>query len=301
MKNKLNIILAILWLVIALFFSWLLISKITGGNGSKLFNSKTADEFFGTDGITINIGDLSGGDINTLYKSYSFSASDVDDFDVELVSASVHIKPYDGYDVSVELYGNWNSTIEPEVSAEHKNLKIKSPNLTFRNNFNLGSRKVVILIPENAVSKLFDAAVSTVSGSIHITDVSFAELTVDSTSGSIHLDGYVDVLTADTVSGSIHVNGTCKNLKCDSVSGSINIETDEPLSGRNSIDNISGSIHLTIPEDSGFEFEWETISGSVNNEFYNGKCGKSGSQIIGDGRTRINAETVSGSIHLNKN
>lgn len=306
MRNKFNIILACIWICVALFFGWILFEKLSDGNnsllhGHLLFSSKVADSVFGDDGIVITTGNLSGGDINTLYKSYSFTASDVEDFTIELVAASVHFQPSDGYDLSVELYGNWNSDIEPKVSLERNRINIKSPNFTLKNKINFGNRKVVINVPESAVSKLFDADISTVSGSIHVNDISFRELDVDTTSGSINLDGYVDVLTADTVSGSIHVNGTCKNLKCESVSGSIHVETDEPLTGRNSCNTVSGSVHITMPEGSGFEFEWDTVSGSVNNAFYNGKCGKSGSQIIGDGSTHINAETISGSIHLNKN
>lgn len=300
MKNKLNIILAIFWLVIAIFFSWLLISRLSG-NGSILFNSKTADRVFGTGGITFSLEDLSLGDINTLYKSYSFSASDVEHFNIELVSASVHFVQDSDSDITVGLYGNWNSDIEPEVKLERSKLNIKTPNITFKNKTGIGSRKIVISIPESAISTLFDADVSSVSGSVHVTDVSFRELDVDTTSGSVHINGYVDVLSANTVSGSIHVNGTCKNLNCDTISGSIHVETDEPLTGKNNCSTVSGSVHITMPEDCGFEFEWETISGSVNNAFYNGKCGKSGSQIIGDGRTKIDVETISGSIHLNKN
>ncbi len=300
MKNKLNIILACLWIVIALFFGWLLYTKLNDGNNRLLFSSKVADSVFGEGGITINLNNRADGEITTLYKNYTFSTSDVDEFNVELVSAGVHFQPYDGYDISVELYGNWNQDIEPKVSAERKKLSIKSPNMT-SGKVNLGSRKVVINVPESVASKLFDADVSTVSGSIHVTDISFREFDVESTSGSVHVNGYVDVLTANTVSGSIHVNGTCGNLKCDSVSGSIHVETDEMLSGKNSCNTVSGSVHISIPENSGFEFEWETVSGSVNNAFYNGKCGKSGSQIIGDGRTEIDVATISGSIHLNKN
>lgn len=300
MKNKLNIIFACLWLIIALFFGWILYKKMSNGNTHLLFSSKVADSVFADDGIVINISDLSGGDINTLYKNYSFNASNVEDFKIELVAASVHFVQDAGSDITVGLYGNWNSDIEPKVSLDHKKVSIKSPNFSLKNKVNVGNRKVVISIPESAARTLFDAEISTVSGSIHVTDLSFRELYAESTSGSLHINGYVDVLTADTVSGSIHVNGTCKNLKCESVSGSIHVETDEPLTGKSSCDTVSGSVHITMPEESGFEFEWETISGSVSNAFYNGKCGKSGSQIIGDGRVKINVDTISGSIHLNK-
>ncbi|MBQ0167892.1 MAG: DUF4097 family beta strand repeat protein [Treponema sp.] len=306
MKNKLNIILACLWLLIALFFSWILFSKLSDGNnslfnGRLLFSSKVADRIFGDDGIVITNRDLSDGDITTLYKDYSFDASQIESFTIDLVSASVHLQPSEYSDITVKLYGNWNSNIEPRVSVERQKLSIKSPNVTFLNKVNLGSRKVVISIPESALSRFYDADISTVSGSIHVSDVSFGELTTESTSGSVHFDGVAEILSANTVSGSIHTSGTCSNCKCETVSGSIHVETDKPLTGRNNFDSVSGSVHITIPEESGFEFEWETVSGSVKNAFYSGKCGKSGSQIIGDGKTEIKAETVSGSIHLNKN
>lgn len=295
MKNKLNIILACFWLVIALFFGWILYSKLSDRDSGFHFRINW------NDGIYINLGDLSVGDLNTLYKSYSFSTADVESFNVDMVAVSVHFMADKGSDISVELYGNWNETIEPEVKTEHSTLKIKTPNITIRNWGSLGSRKVVIKVPESALSTLFNADVSTVSGSFHSTDVAFNRLSVDSTSGSVHFDGCVERFTADTVSGSVHVNGTCRNICANSTSGSIHVETDEPLEGRNVFDSTSGSVHLTIPEESGFELEWDTVSGSVNNEFYRGKCGKSGSFITGDGEAEIRLETVSGSIHLNKN
>lgn len=301
MKNKLFIVLAVFWFIIALLLVGLLINRISGKHTHILFNSEVADKVFADSRNNITIDDLSTGDINTLYKSYSFSVSEVDAFFVEIISAGVYVEPYEGYDISVGLYGNWNAELEPEVKLERGKLSIKKPDIHIMNWNNLGSRKVVIKVPESSSAKRFDADLSSISGSIHVSDLSFKEVDVNSTSGSVHIDGTVNELTADTVSGSIHVNGSCGNLNCNSVSGGIHVETKEPLKGKNMLNTISGSINLTIPESDGFEFEWNTVSGSVNNEFYRGKCGKSGSQIIGDGNTRIIAETVSGSIHVNMN
>lgn len=315
MKNKFNIVLAILWLLIALFFCWLLFSKFSNGSSHFSFNAQFADKVFGDDGITINFDDLSFGDINTLYKSYPFNSAHFEKFNVSTVSESVHFQPYEGSEYLVELYGNWNEKLEPEITQEGKTLKIKTPTIKK----SIGNRKIVIKVPEGESSKLFDTDVSCVSGSIHSSDLCFSDFTADVTSGSVHFDGTADTLNAGTISGSIHVNGTCGNIDAestsgsihvsgtcgnidaDTVSGSIHFETDEPLTGKNVFNSTSGSINIAIPEDSGCEFEWNTVSGSVSNEFYKGKCGKSGSQIIGDGDTRINAETVSGSIHLNMN
>lgn len=301
MKNKLNIILGCLWLAIALFFGWVLCNRLSNGRNHLLFSSRVADSIFGDDGIIIDVDDLSGADISNLYKQYTFRASDIKEMNISLVSSNVHFIPYDGYDLSVELYGNWNDQLEPSVSVERNKLVIKSPNVKIKNSVKIGPRKLVIQVPESSCSTLFNADISTVSGSIHSTDISFGELEAESTSGSVHVDGDIRVLTANTVSGSIHVNGAVENIKCDSVSGSIHVETDVPLTGKNSANTVSGSIHITVPEESGFEFEWDTVSGSVRNAFYNGKCGKSGSQIVGNGKARINAGTISGSIHLNMN
>lgn len=299
MKNKFNIVLGCIWLVVALFLLKLLIDRMNGTAG--FFGIKKGKLLSVDNGITISLEDLSSGDINTLYKSYLFSESEIKACDVNIVSASVHFQKYDGHDIAVELYGNWNSQIEPTVKAERGRLSIKAPNLTLKNKINLGSRKVVIKIPESAASKLFDADVSTVSGSIHSTDIAFDKFNADTTSGSVHVNGDVRVLTAGTVSGSIHVSGSCENMKCETVSGSIHVDSDKPLTGKNKADTVSGSVHITVPEESGLSFEWDSVSGSVNNAFYSGKCKKSGSQIIGDGSASLNVETVSGSIHLNKN
>lgn len=302
MKNKFNIILGCIWLVVALFLLNILIRRMNGSRSDRriLFNSSLADSIFGDTGIVINEDDLSGGNITTLYKNYNFSTEGIEEFDIDLISASVHFQAGNDSDIGIGLYGNWNKDIEPTVQSGRGKIIIKSPQYTIKNKVNLSSRKVVITIPQSVLDKPFNAEINTVSGSIHTDAITFNTLTAETTSGSVHLDGDINILTANSVSGSIHTSGTCSNCTCETVSGSIHIGTDKPLTGKNNFNSVSGSIHLTIPAQSGFNFDWETVSGSVNNEFTSGKCGKHGSQTIGDGSARINIETVSGSIRINK-
>lgn len=266
-------ILFIMWAVVAVFLIVILATRTApqvrhDGSG---------------DGMTITIGSsrsivipAASEDFN---KVYTFTANDFRNIEVSLVSADMLLEPTDGSEIVVAVNGTgWHPENEPIVSFERMTLSVKSQKNAEVNKSYQGNRIVTVKVPSAFLNTLFDADIETVSGSIKSAGISY------------------ESLDAESVSGDIKVTGTVKEAECESVSGDISLETEVPLTGESSFGSVSGNVSLTLPEDSSFYMEWQTLSGSVRNDFAGGKCAKKGTLDMLDGKPEIELETVSGNI-----
>ena len=65
-------------------------------------------------------------------------------------------------------------------------------------------------------------------------------------------------------------------------------------------ESISGSVKIAIPENTGFSLDYESISGSISNEFTGSTMKKSGENVYKNGSVEFDVETVSGKITITK-
>lgn len=273
MRDTNKKIMLILWAVVAVFLVVILATrevKYTWESGDSFLNINQSDDYSAS--------------IEYFQKTYTFSETDFTKLRISLVSADAVLGPADGNEVVVDVSGyGWNWNNEPEVTIENHALIVKTPKNVDKNKVSSGNRKVVIQLPAAALATYFDADVATVSGNILTEDIKY------------------DSLDAESVSGDIDVNGVVRVAQCESVSGNIEFETEAPLTGKSYFTSVSGDVTLKLPEDSSFYMEWQTLSGSVHNEFVNGKCAKNGSLDMLDGKPEIAIETVSGDLEVIKN
>ncbi|MEU9704166.1 DUF4097 family beta strand repeat-containing protein [Streptomyces sp. NPDC047981] len=130
----------------------------------------------------------------------------------------------------------------------------------------------------------------------------------ESVSGSFEAHTVTGALRVNTVTGDLTViDGSGASVKADTVSGDMVIDLDagEPAGPPADIrlTSVSGEIALRIPHPSDAEVEASTTSGSVSNAFedlrVSGQWGtKSITGTLGEGRGKLKATTVSGSIAL---
>ena len=127
------------------------------------------------------------------------------------------------------------------------------------------------------------------SGNITVNGISTSSIELHSASGDINATGAFTSIDVETNSGNAQVTNTSETI--------------------NKIDanSTSGNITITVPQSlNGFYMEYETVSGSISNDFgaqTNGSS-RNGTATYGNGSTQIEVETVSGSFHLkqlNKN
>ena len=140
---------------------------------------------------------------------------------------------------------------------------------------------------------------STVSGNIALTGVKARALDLSTVSGEVRLrDAAVDSLTARSVSGNLEYAGRLAK------------------SGRFEVNSHSGSVRLSLDDNTGFELNAVTFSGSIRSDFQMTIGGDRNSDIrrgrgrrgpgeslqatYGDGSASLNLRTFSGSIVIAK-
>jgi len=167
---------------------------------------------------------------------------------------------------------------------------------------------------------------NSVSGSIDINDAT-RKVKAESVSGNVEVSQVVGDVRASSVSGRVEVDDVTGDLETESVSGRVIMTrahskyvragtvsgriayagTFEPA-GSYEFKSHSGSIRLSLPKDVGAQVRIETFSGAVDSDFpvtlqptklNNGSNGRIEFKI-GDGRSRIIAESFSGNIRIER-
>lgn len=298
MKHTGSYIIAAIWILIAVFLCGVLVHEFKGSDsGWHIFSL----------GSFIN-GSFSPVDTETIETDYSEDS--VKSVKVDVVSASVRMSVGSGSRVVVKITTNLPEERRPVAKLDGSTLTVKTPKNVV-NNFNFGQYKtsVEIMVPSSfntssrATSR--DIKMENVSGSIQIEKITAGSFEVDVVSGSIKLtDIEADSVDTDSVSGSTTIEGKFRKFDVDSVSGSVHIKTSEMVDSKSSANTISGSVEISIPENKGFTLDYSSVSGTTKNDFTGFKSDrktKSGTNEYKNGGVKISAETISGSIHVEKN
>jgi hypothetical protein len=158
---------------------------------------------------------------------------------------------------------------------------IKSDRRTRWNDRNDVSVRFIVKVPEGTRVDL-----STVNGEVDVRDVTAA-------------------VRAVTVNGSITAHSAGGPVYAKTVNGSINVSMG-PVGRTDELEyeTVNGSITLEFPSNFGAELELSTVNGRVSTDFPVTMSGTLSSRrlrgTIGDGRTRVRASTVNGSVTLRK-
>lgn len=147
-----------------------------------------------------------------------------------------------------------------------------------------------------------DISLSTVNGALRIYDIE-GNLSVSSVNGDISVYNHIGEIESETVNGSINLYGIHGKLKGETVNGSINAEFIE-IGEHVELNTVNGSIRLRIENLDDAEVKAETINGAVNIEEFQKPVKRltlkkrSVYFILGEGRKKIDIETVNGSIKI---
>ncbi|GGZ89418.1 DUF4097 family beta strand repeat-containing protein [Streptomyces bluensis] len=124
-------------------------------------------------------------------------------------------------------------------------------------------------------------------------------------SGNVEAQAVTGELRLSSVSGDLTViEGSCPTVKADSVSGSIILDLDPTNSPTDlGLTSVSGEIAIRLPQPADAEVEANTASGTITNAFDDLRVsGPWGAHKItgrlGEGKGRLRATTISGSIAL---
>jgi len=151
------------------------------------------------------------------------------------------------------------------------------------------------------LSSLGPCSMESVSGDLHLPDITCARLVVSSVSGNI-AGGSAAAETAEvkSTSGDIQFSGITGCISMRTVSGNISVTIAE-ISDRIELQSISGDIELDIPQESSISMMFSTVSGDFSSEI---PIETSQSQkntltgLLGSGEFPVQIESTSGNLRL---
>ncbi len=225
-------------------------------------------------------------------------ADNINNIYIEWTKGEVNVETHDKNTIEISETGNIYNDNKLLYTVKNNDLHIifhKRINYYFGfRNFN--DKTLTVKIPKDKNLILLD--LETVSPTINIKDINTDTLDVETVSGRINIvntnANYCDV---ETVSSKIDINGAFNEIDSKSVSGKTIIHSTICPNSINT-NSVSGSITINIPENEGFTADFETISGKFTSQF-EGTTNKN-QQIYKNGKSEIDAETVSGSFTINK-
>jgi hypothetical protein len=135
---------------------------------------------------------------------------------------------------------------------------------------------------------------------------SSSNLDMQTSNGSIHVEGTSGRVSAHSLNGSINLKDVIGDVEGETTNGSMNVDLISGNSVQNkgmSLKTVNGSIHLQLPTAMGAEVEASTVNGSVHNDFADTQETKRVQNVkftIGSGGPKIEVETVNGSVRISR-
>ena len=129
---------------------------------------------------------------------------------------------------------------------------------------------------------------------------------ISTVNGGLQVSGVTTEVRARTVNGSITARSAGGPVRAETVNGSINVSmgsvgTAEDLE----YETTNGSVTISLPANFGAQLELSTVNGHVSTDFPITVSGSLSNRrirgTVGDGKTRLRASTVNGSVNLRRN
>ena len=249
-------------------------------------------------------------------------AGQVNELDINWVDGSVKIQVYDGDTVQFQETASIKLKKNKQLHYYNKNGRLmiqyqKSQRSLFSFG-NSGNKEVTVKIPKKTADAMGYVGVDTVSGDtwmkgihaermnldtvsgdINIEECSAFKLDMDSTSGELIGRGLdvKDSLETDTTSGNVKIEGNFEAIETDTVSGSVEVIS-STCPNKVETDSTSGEVLLVIPENDGFTYKMDSVSGSFRCDFEVSQEEDRGEYKNGNASFRF--DSVSGNVSIRK-
>jgi len=261
------------------------------------------------DGRTSTSGlDLFAGGKNSFDEQKSILATGVDLVDVSSITAEVSVSYADVEEITAHFWGDATlvsgypiPALTVEMVGTTVKIEVEPRNIMgFRMLFS--DLNLDVTLPYSYAA---DLKVASVSGAIILDGFTGGSLDIDNVSGRLEL-GDLELkgsLSANLVSGSIDVDKALAagSISAKTVSGSIKfgeIWSDTSMK----LGTVSGSVRVGIGGDKGFRVSASSVSGQVSCDMpvrIESSTSKKLVGTVGDARSNLDIETVSGSIGIN--
>jgi DUF4097 and DUF4098 domain-containing protein YvlB len=224
--------------------------------------------------LLLAVGTLSAGqDVNR-----TLSAARDGSIEIENLAGSVRVIGWDKGQIEITgTLGRGTEELEIESERDETRIEVVIPSGTYRD---LEGSDLVIRVPRGS-----EVSVETVSADIEVDGVN-GSVDAETVSGNVDVRGAPQSVSAESVSGDVTVEGGPKEVELASVSGNIEFEDGGDLedgefesvsgniraradfgSGDFEFETVSGTIEVRVPSGVSAEFDVETFSGSIRADF----------------------------------
>src|SRR5574344_472240 len=294
MKKTMMLLLAVVWFAVAACLTSLMIYGMK--KESLPFTQLAHFNFFSDDDSYDSYEETAANTFTTTY-----SAHEVNDFDINLISEKLIVRESKNGEVKVVVISSRKEQYRPRVKLDGDTLEIKEPS-DLRNNWrhHFGEEVVELYVPNGYFAH--DVDVNIVSGEVELSSLNAELVHVKSVSGAIQSNNCtMTSFDADSVSGSIAFEGKTNSFSCHSVSGALAVSSSSMIGDDSSAETVSGSVKISLPENAGFKLKYSTVSGHVRDEFGGTSVSKgSGTMSYGSNGPHLSVKTMSGSITVDK-
>lgn len=242
----------------------------------------------------------------------------VEDIDINWVDGMVTIEYHNGNEIILKETENLSRDQELRWLLDGRQLKVQYAASGLRALSGL-QKELTVLLPAGLV--LDDVKINVASAEVQADGIEADEINVNTASGQVALrqTGHAEKVTVNTASGDVAVAlSDADELKLNTASGKVIADiyqADEvkanTVSGNVVLqfanlpdtlkaDSVSGKVNLLLPAGSGFTADVESLSGSVRGDLDMKKLGD-GEYVYGNGRCRIEVDTVSGNVVFDEN
>lgn len=249
------------------------------------------------------------------YTAGSATVTDrVEKLDINWLDGAVYVEYYDGN--GIRLSETCGSSLSKDLQLhwylDGKTLRVQYAASGVRITPNL-NKQLTVLIPNDLY--LDDAEIAVASAQVEADGLNARNIKVDSASGRVALrqlgkteeikvntasgDAAVAVenagmLKVNTASGTVIVDAlSVDEVKIATASGNVTVQLAN-AADRIKADSVSGGVRFILPESMGFAADVDTISGRVGGSLRLAQ--DDGDYIHGNGRNKIEVNTVSGNI-----
>ena len=224
---------------------------------------------------------------NTYEKSnvYRVPAEDIDALVIDWIAGDVTVEPYDGSEILIKesADGKLNEDTCLRYKVEDDTLMIyfcaETAGVSFSGDQEKAGKKLLVKIPKKLSEDLPILSLDTISSDVSLTGLAVEDFTATTVSGSITgAKLKFDFASISTVSGSVKADF----LNC----------PEDFL-----FDSTSGSCCLGLPKNSNAEVSYDSVSGSIYNQFRH-RTGHGNGQNAG--QCQLSLSTISGDVKIFK-
>ncbi len=248
-------------------------------------------------GFGFNGGKSSG----TIDEMVEASVSGVGTIRINGVSDDVQVVNTSGDVIKVTLKGDYSSLTgykPPTLELEDKGNKLEI-SVKYYAQMNISMRRrtdFTVYLPDQYKESF---QVHVVSADVSIEERDLKELVVNTVSGDLTAnDIMADRIAVSTTSGEAHLEDIQGELDFNTTSGDLNA-TFTALTGDIYVDGVSSDIRLNLPDKSGFQVDYNTVSGDFNMAHEGTIRGKKDIEAqVGGGDHMVEVSTVSGDLSI---